>query len=204
MSDQPTFDTITPAEFTGLQLKAMRMEAAVEEYAKLRVQLEDTERERSEAAKLSHEYRNLAERAEAERDEARQWARHGYEIGQRHCSWSDHGVAPAWLTEGWPPHIDSCEHLKQMAQFDEALSRVRALADGWVKAGPPPLGASMARWWDARLVELNAALDEPKEPCGAGSNAPNALGNERCTLPTGHDGRHAEGITTWPRDTARR
>lgn len=62
-----------------------------------------------------------------ERAEARQWARHGYEIGQRHCGWSDHGVAPAWLTEGWPPHFDSCEHLKQMVEFDEALTRVRNL-----------------------------------------------------------------------------
>ena len=63
-----------------------------------------------------------------ERDEARQWARHGYEIGQRHCGWTDHGVAPAWLTDGWPPHIDSCEHLKQAAEFDEALTRVRNLS----------------------------------------------------------------------------
>ncbi|MEV0220914.1 hypothetical protein [Streptomyces sp. NPDC050704] len=61
--------------------------------------------------------------------EARQWARHGYEIGQRHCSWSDHGVAPAWLTEGWPHHFDSCEHLRRAAEYDEALSRVRALSE---------------------------------------------------------------------------
>jgi hypothetical protein len=40
--------------------------------------------------------------------EARSWARHGYEIGQRHCCWSDYGVAPAWLTEGWPTHFESC------------------------------------------------------------------------------------------------
>ncbi|MFE4671410.1 hypothetical protein [Streptomyces sp. NPDC056723] len=60
--------------------------------------------------------------------EARQWARHGYEIGQRHCSWSDHGVAPAWLTEGWPRSFDSCEHLQQAAEFDEALTRVRNLS----------------------------------------------------------------------------
>lgn len=60
--------------------------------------------------------------------EARRWARHGYEIGQRHCGWTDHGVAPNWLTEGWPPHFDSCEHLKQMAAFDEALTRVRGLS----------------------------------------------------------------------------
>ncbi|MEU6597832.1 hypothetical protein [Streptomyces flaveolus] len=67
------------------------------------------------------------ERLTAERDEARQWARHGYEIGQKHCGWSDHGVAPAWLTEGWPRAFGSCEHLKQTAEFDEALTRVRNL-----------------------------------------------------------------------------
>lgn len=58
-------------------------------------------------------------------EEARQWARHGYEIGQRHCGWTGHGVAPGWLTEGWPRAFDSCEHLKQAAAFDEALTRVR-------------------------------------------------------------------------------
>lgn len=60
--------------------------------------------------------------------EARTWARHGYEIGQKHCGWSDHGVAPAWLTEGWPPHFDSCEHLKYAAEYDTALARVRGLS----------------------------------------------------------------------------
>lgn len=32
-------------------------------------------------------------------EEARRWARHGYEIAQRSATWSDHGVAPKWLTE---------------------------------------------------------------------------------------------------------
>lgn len=64
-----------------------------------------------------------AEQAEAERNDARMWARHGYEIGQRHCSWSDHGVAPGWLTEGWPNSFDSCEHLKQAAEYDTAICR---------------------------------------------------------------------------------
>jgi hypothetical protein len=58
--------------------------------------------------------------------EARQWARHGYEIGQRHCGWTDHGVAPAWLTEDWPAHFDSCEHLKKAAELEETIARVRA------------------------------------------------------------------------------
>ncbi|MFF8589952.1 hypothetical protein ACF061_00690 [Streptomyces sp. NPDC015220] len=69
------------------------------------------------------------ERLTADCHEARTWARHGYEIGQRHCGWTDHGVAPAWLTEEWPPHIDTCEHLKQAAEYDEALSRVRRLPE---------------------------------------------------------------------------
>lgn len=64
-----------------------------------------------------------------DRDEARNWARHGYEIGQKHCGWTDHGVAPEWLTEGWPNSFDSCEHLKKAAEYDEALSRVRALRE---------------------------------------------------------------------------
>jgi hypothetical protein len=89
--------------------------------------------------------------------------------------------------------------LEKQRSPEAAVERVRHLRDRWVHAGPPPLGASIARWWDARLIELNAALNEPKEPCGAGIQAPNALGNERCTLPAGHDGRHADGILTWPR-----
>ncbi|WP_050507767.1 MULTISPECIES: hypothetical protein [Streptomyces] len=63
----------------------------------------------------------------AERDEARMWARHGYEIGQRHCGWTDHGVAPAWLTEGWPTRFEDCEHLTHASALDEALSRVRSM-----------------------------------------------------------------------------
>lgn len=66
------------------------------------------------------------ERLTAERGEARIWARHGYEIGQRHCGWTDHGVAPGWLTEGWPASFDSCEHLVRASEYDEALTRVRA------------------------------------------------------------------------------
>lgn len=41
--------------------------------------------------------------------------------------------------------------------------RVTALYEQWVKAGPPPLGASMARWWDMRLAELHRALTSPAE-----------------------------------------
>jgi hypothetical protein len=49
----------------------------------------------------------------------------------------------------------------------EDVTRVIALYERWAKAGPPPLGTSMSRWWDARLVELHDAIlppdDQPKE-----------------------------------------
>lgn len=101
-----------------------------------------------------------AEQAEAERDDARNWARHGYEIGQRHCGWSDHGVAPVWLTEGWPRSFDSCEHAKQAAEYDTALSRVRSLAERWLYTGDRK---------DGPLKELRQALDgEATVCCGCG------------------------------------
>lgn len=52
------------------------------------------------------------------------------------------------------------EQLDQARADAACLGRVQALADRWAKAGPPPLGTSMARWWDGRLVELNTALAE--------------------------------------------
>lgn len=60
------------------------------------------------------------------------------------------------------PTVDDWQRERQRAdQTEAALDRVRALADRWVKAGPPPLGTSIARWWDKRLAELNTALDQP-------------------------------------------
>ncbi|MGW0014743.1 hypothetical protein ACWDVX_33955 [Streptomyces tendae] len=93
--------------------------------------------------------------------EARQWARHGYEIGQSHCGWSDHGVAPTWLTEGWPPHIDTCEHLKQMAEFDEALTRVRALATRLEEFGENALKDDDRKLYTAIAKDLRARIDGP-------------------------------------------
>jgi hypothetical protein len=72
---------------------------------------------------------NARDELRKQRDEARMWARHGYEIGQKHCGWTDHGVAPGWLTDGWPPHFDSCEHLKRASDYDMAISRGLQVAD---------------------------------------------------------------------------
>lgn len=58
-------------------------------------------------------------------------------------------------------------HKAAIARVDELLAdaeRVRALYERWVKAGPPPLGASLARWWDQRLVELRTAVLGTKDP----------------------------------------
>lgn len=41
---------------------------------------------------------------------------------------------------------------------EQDVSRVIDLYERWVKAGPPPLGTSVARWWDARLIELHDAI----------------------------------------------
>ena len=44
---------------------------------------------------------------------------------------------------------------------DDTVTRVIDLHEQWVAAGPPPLGTSMSRWWDARLVELHDAIQPP-------------------------------------------
>jgi hypothetical protein len=41
------------------------------------------------------------------------------------------------------------------------LARVIDLYEQWCKDGPPPLGTSVNRWWDRRLVELRHAIVEP-------------------------------------------
>jgi hypothetical protein len=47
---------------------------------------------------------------------------------------------------------------------EATVSRVINLHEQWVKTGPPPLGAPMARWWDARLAELHDAILPPADP----------------------------------------
>ncbi|WP_086787365.1 hypothetical protein [Streptomyces caniscabiei] len=65
---------------------------------------------------------------------------------------AEHERAAEWFAANSSPH-----------PAEAAVQRVTALRDRWVKAGPPPLGTPLARWWDKRLVELNTALAEPKE-----------------------------------------
>ncbi|MEV6124404.1 hypothetical protein AB0M23_28505 [Streptomyces sp. NPDC052077] len=44
---------------------------------------------------------------------------------------------------------------------EDTVSRVTALHEQWVAAGPPLLGAPLARWWDIRLTELHNAIQPP-------------------------------------------
>lgn len=46
---------------------------------------------------------------------------------------------------------------------EQDVTRVIGLYEQWVKAGPPPLGVSLARWWDGRLVELHDAILPPAD-----------------------------------------
>ncbi|MFF8679525.1 hypothetical protein ACF07F_16600 [Streptomyces sp. NPDC015237] len=46
--------------------------------------------------------------------------------------------------------------LHRVAQ--DTVTRVINLHEQWVKAGPPPLGVPLARWWDTRLAELHNAI----------------------------------------------
>jgi hypothetical protein len=49
-------------------------------------------------------------------------------------------------------------------------------------------------------VTLHALADDlGAPPCNAPGDAPNSSGKERCELPAGHNGRHVEGISSWPR-----
>ncbi|MEZ7005598.1 hypothetical protein [Streptomyces sp. AD55] len=41
---------------------------------------------------------------------------------------------------------------------EDTVTRVITLHEQWVAAGPPPLGTSLARWWDTRLAELHDAI----------------------------------------------
>lgn len=54
----------------------------------------------------------------------------------------------------------------QLRHSEAVIQRVSDLYEQWVKAGPPPLGEPLARWWDKRLVELHHAIVPPNQPDG--------------------------------------
>ncbi|MEV0556279.1 hypothetical protein AB0I27_22855 [Streptomyces sp. NPDC050597] len=60
---------------------------------------------------------------------------------------------------------------------EQDVTRVINLYERWVKAGPPPLGVSLSRWWDRRLVELHQAIHPPAEQPRTVANNPATSGD---------------------------
>lgn len=108
--------------------------------------------------------RERAERAEGRITDAlaviREWQRDGesndYLTRVHRALWPPVGFEGTSTERETTARVFAALH--QSAEQD--VSRVIALYEQWVKAGAPPLGTSMARWWDARLVELRAAVDD--------------------------------------------
>lgn len=80
--------------------EAWRSRAAIDV---ARLQLDELLEERNKFAQHLQLALSRARRYAGKIDEARRWARHGYEIGQRSCTWTDDHDAPLWLTEGHDP-----------------------------------------------------------------------------------------------------
>ncbi len=55
---------------------------------------------------------------------------------------------------------------------------VTALYERWVKAGPPPLGVQLARWWDRRLIELRDAIVHRDTPAATEATERSDIGSE--------------------------
>ncbi|MFF7485609.1 hypothetical protein ACFZBC_08935 [Streptomyces luteogriseus] len=92
-----------------------------------------------------------------------------YEHNHPLCRWADatqhsrdtfRAQADAVLAVILPTtRLIGCLHATTLAD----VHRVIDLYERWVKAGPPPLGTSMSRWWDKRLVELHNAILPPAD-----------------------------------------
>jgi hypothetical protein len=102
------------------------------------VRLEDAEEGITAAIRQRKQAEDRAQKAEAARDH---WEHAATAIGALYAA---------------------CENQRDEARA--ARDRVRDLHTDWLSNGAPPLGTSITRWWDKRLIELTAALDEPKEP----------------------------------------
>lgn len=82
---------------------------------------------------------------------------------------------------------------QQRHEAETTLATVRKLAATW-HGTTVPLGTSVSRWWDARLIELNTALDGPSSPV-RGDRSP-TYHETVCTDPADHAGPHGGPLTT--------
>lgn len=135
-------------------------------------------RERAEAAsRVGTQYMARAERAETAIERVRVLATRLEEFAENALKTDDRELYRAIAgdirtqLDGVPPAPAATEateatDLETTARVVSALhrsaedtvTRVITLHEQWVKAGPPPLGAPLARWWDARLAELHNAI----------------------------------------------
>lgn len=104
------------------QADAMERDDAYDQAdAVLAVRDAELERLRAEVDRMQEAGDHHIRAAEEQLAEARSWARHGYEIGQRSCTWSDYGVAPKWLTyEPLPSGPPADETPAEAGRIDDA------------------------------------------------------------------------------------
>lgn len=96
------------------------------------------------------------------------------------------------IEAAWLRRLDraTAAHEKARATLDALVADARA-------AGVPLMTIAKhtpySREWARKIADR---ID--KERCNAAGDAPNSLGTERCKLRAGHEGRHEDGITSWP------
>jgi hypothetical protein len=96
--------------------------------------------------------------------------------------------------------IDFTNGLVKLNDVDRDFHVYDRLHDTWVKFeyGDWIIRGVAGEFYPCRDDIFAVTYEPVATPCQASSSAPNALGNERCTLPVGHDGRHRDGTLTWP------
>jgi hypothetical protein len=99
-------------------------------------------------------------------------------------------LAPAWGSEAG---IIPADHPLHPARQSVELEVVR---DDQLPGAMHELAAAIRDL--TSTIRLEIADRQPPAKCGA----PNAIGTQHCTLIDGHDGRHGEGISSWPRTEA--
>jgi hypothetical protein len=197
MTERLTVDTITSDQLDALYDRLAKAEQEADDSVAAAARLTTLVGKRSERAeRTAKDQRRRADIAETELRVLRTGLRaNGADPTQIQNLWAQIRLR----NRQWRDEKTRAEQAEAAVERVRALHRKASHGDTCVYcAHGQRLGYDTT--WPCDTIR---ALDEPKEPCGAGSQAPNALGNERCTLPAGHEGRHADGTLTWPRDPAR-
>ena len=115
---------------------------------------------RGDAAPTVEDWAQQRQRADPAEAEARRWLAFIERGIDTHMSF---GVIHPDGTREQLPCADWC-YACRVGRAEGTVRRVVDLCDRWVKAGPPPIGVPLSRWWDARLVELHNAIVPPDPP----------------------------------------